>query len=173
MDPFDGLIKTFENDATTTGEHWTRGFEVFSRITPRAEFSRKRCVDMASKKSSYKDWRSISIWKGCLSILLMLFSLKSLKSKINWDQRAWNIFQFLRAITWLSYGNAKKTYIPNKKKLSLKVVASITWIRFSPNFLKKENIYIYINLIKKFRHIQASFVQKVDSNVIYWIDLYP
>lgn len=129
------------------------------------------------KKSSYKDWRRISIWKGCLSILLMLFSLKSLKSKINWDQRAWKVYGIFSNFRVLSLGSRmamkKITYIPNKKKLSLKVVASISWIRFSPNFLKKKNIYIYIykKLKKKFRHIQASFVQKVDSNVIYWIDL--
>ena len=100
--PLDGCFRWINQDVRKrcnhASVHWTGGFEVFSRITPRAEFSRKRCVDVTCKKveSSYKDWRNISVWKGCLSILLMLFSLKSLKSKRNWDQRAWNNFQFSR-----------------------------------------------------------------------------
>ena len=115
--PLDGCFRWINQDVRKrrnhASVHWTGGFEVFSRITPRAEFSRKRCVDVTYKKveSSYKDWRNISVWKGCLSILLMLFSLKSLKSKRNWDQRAWNNFQFSRCYHLVSlrlwYDNEK------------------------------------------------------------------
>ena len=49
--PLDGCFRWINQDVRKrrnhASVHWTGGFEVFSRITPRAEFSRKRCVDMA------------------------------------------------------------------------------------------------------------------------------
>ena len=50
MGPFNGLIKTFENDATTLVCIEPDVLKCF-KDTPRAEFSRKRCVDMAYKKN--------------------------------------------------------------------------------------------------------------------------